>query len=317
MVLYNCTHCNYSTYLKANFNRHKNTKKHRNKIESLADNTKEEGVMNQNEPAMNQNEPAMNQNEPAKRTKMNQNEPAMNQNEPIDNKKSFKCQFCECRFNTQPSLRRHEKYRCKENPDFIDKLIFTKNNKIKTLLSDKDNLEKDKEKLKLHNEKLESEKKELFKQVSKLLDKVGDTNIQNNIILNSYGNEDLSHITNTLKTELLGMPYGAIPKMIEAIHFNDQKPENKNILLPNKKENLVKIFQGDKWVYKNKNDTISDLVDSKYTIIDEHYEGIDNKKMPITIKTTFTKFKKIYEAGDEEMIANLRKQCELVLLNNR
>ena len=154
--------------------------------------------------------------------------------------------------------------------------------------------------------------------MSKLLDKVGDTNIQNNIILNNYGNEDLSHITNTLKTELLGIPYGAIPKMIEAIHFNDEKPENKNIVLPNKKENLVKIFQGDKWIYKNKNDTITDLVDSKYTIIDDHFEEMTNQpNVGPAIKTTFTKFKKIYEDGDEEMVANLRKQCELVLLNNR
>jgi hypothetical protein len=43
--------------------------------------------------------------------------------------------------------------------------------------------------------------------------------------------------------------------MIEAIHFND---ENKNILLPNKKENLVKVYEGNKWV------------DSKYNIIDDH-----------------------------------------------
>ena len=32
---------------------------------------------------------------------------------------------------------------------------------------------------------------------------VGGLNIQNNIILNNYGNEDLSHITNTLKTGML------------------------------------------------------------------------------------------------------------------
>ena len=82
--------------------------------------------------------------------------------------------------------------------------------------------------------------------------------------------------------------------MIEAIHFNDEKPENKNIMIPNKKENLVKIFQGNKWVYKNKDATISDLVDSKYTLIDEHYEEMDRQGVPQVIKTKFTKFKKYY-----------------------
>ena len=104
--------------------------------------------------------------------------------------------------------------------------------------------------------------------------------------------------------------------MIEAIHFNDEKPENKNILLPNKKDNLVKVFEGDKWIYKNKNDTITALVDSKYNIIDDHYDDSE-ESLPPPVKTTFTKFRKIYEDGDEEMVANLRKQCELVLLNNR
>ena len=46
--------------------------------------------------------------------------------------------------------------------------------------------------------------------------------------------------------------FKSVPKLIEEIHFNDEKPENKNIMIPNKKENLVKVFQGDKWIYKNK-----------------------------------------------------------------
>ena len=300
MPLYNCEICNFSSKIKQHFERHKNTKKHRNNVLAQNNESKEIGVMNQNEPKMNQNEPVILPNNP----QMNQNEPAMNQ-------KTVKCRFCESRFKTQASCRRHEIHRCRDNPDFIDKLLDAKNSKIKTLKENNENLEE-------LNQKLEAEKKELYQQVSKLLDKVGDTNIQNNIILNNYGNEDLSHITNTLKTELLGIPYGAIPKMIEAIHFNDEKPENKNIVLPNKKENLVKIFQGDKWIYKNKNDTITDLVDSKYTIIDDHFEEMNSQpNVGPAIKTTFTKFRKIYEDGDEEMVANLRKQCELVLLNNR
>ena len=88
------------------------------------------------------------------------------------------------------------------------------------------------------------EKTQLYSQVATLLDKVGNTtNIQNNIILNNYGNEDLSHITDKLKTELLKIPFCAIPKMIEAIHFNDEKPENKNIVIPIKKRIWLKYFK--------------------------------------------------------------------------
>ena len=66
-----------------------------------------------------------------------------------------------------------------------------------------------------------------------LLDKVGNTtnNYTQNIQLNSYGNEDITHITDKLKNEMLKLPFTAIPRMIEEIHFNNDKPENKNIEL--------------------------------------------------------------------------------------
>jgi hypothetical protein len=250
------------------------------------ENSLQNKVMSQNEPIMSQNEPIMSQNEPI----MSQNEPIMSQE---INK--YKCDFCEIYFKTHANKRKHEIHRCKENPNFMDKMIKIKNNKIKNL---------------------EKEKKELCKKVSMLLEKVGDTNIQNNIILNNYGKEDLSHITDAIKTALLKIPYGAIPKLIEKVHFNDAKPENKNIMLPNKNENLVKVFVGDKWVYKDKTETITNLVDSKYMIIDDHFED-NNNKLPRYISREFIKFKKYYDDSDKDMVENLKKDCELVLLNNR
>ena len=297
MTLYNCNHCIFSTKLKGDYRRHIKSNKHRNKLIKFGITLEEKGLIIQNNPPIIQNNPPI-----------IQNNPLIIQNNP-PNGLNYKCDFCEKTFTMHLNKRRHEIHRCRDNPDFVDKIINAKNSKIKNLQKDKESLEKDKE-------KLEKDKKELYKQVSKLLDKVGDTtNIQTNLILNNYGNEDLSHITDKLKTKLLNMPYDAIPKMIEAIHFNNDKPENKNIMLPNKKENLVKIFQGDKWVYKNKDDTITELVDRKYNILDDHYEEIYSEDA--NIKTTFTKFRKFYDEGDAEMIESLKKECEIVLLNNR
>jgi hypothetical protein len=312
MPLYKCECCNYSTKIKGQLARHEKSKKHRNKLIEIGMIPKETDHIIQNNQKIIQNNQKIIQNNPLIESKIIQNNH-------FTIKKVYKCDFCPKTFSLHSNKRRHEIHRCKENPDFIDKLIDDKNSKIKTLQKDKEKWQQEKELWQKDKEKLEKEKAELYKQVSTLLEKVGDTtNIQNNIILNNYGKEDLSHITDSLKNELLKIPYGAIPKMIEAIHFNDEKPENKNIMIPNKKENLVKIFQGDKWVYKNKSETISDLVDSKYTIIDEHYEEQNsNDHLEPQVKTTFTKFRKFYDEEDAEMVERLKKECELVLLNNR
>ena len=82
----------------------------------------------------------------------------------------------------------------------------------------------------------------------------------------------MSHITDSMKKQLLKGPYGMIPKLIEAVHFNDDKPENKNIVLPNKKDNKIKVYTDNKWIYKNKKDVISTLVDKNYHDLDTHYD---------------------------------------------
>ena len=164
----------------------------------------------------------------------------------------------------------------------------------------------------------ENEKKELRKNIELLLNKVGHTTINNtqNIQLNSYGNEDLSHITDQLKTQLLKGPYSMIPKLIKEVHFNENKPENKNILLTNKNDNKVKVFSGTKWIYKNKNETIDKLVDGKYFILDSHFENMIDK-LNNSNKNIYDNFRSMIDSGDRKIIEQIKQDCELVLLNNR
>ena len=199
-------------------------------------------------------------------------------------------------FSSFEHKRRHELHRCKKNNSIIKSKINT----------------------------LEKDKKELQKTIHKLIDKTGNTTINNikstqnqqqNIKLNNYGSEDLSHITDFFKTNLLSLPHGMIPKMIEAVHFNNDKPENKNILLPNKKDNKMKVFSGDKWVYKDKNETINDLMDGKYFIMDTHYETVCNtsdKNLNL-----YKRFQELFDERNKILLDAQKTECELLLLNNR
>ena len=107
-----------------------------------------------------------------------------------------------------------------------------------------------------------------------------------------------------------------IPKLIEQVHFNDEYPENKNIALTNSRDNKIKVFSDNKWIYKDKEETINDLVDGKYYILDAHYEQV-NDSLESDSRTNFVKFKEYFNSEDKEFVNKLKKDCELVLLNNR
>jgi hypothetical protein len=307
-----CSFCNYSTDLKGNYKKHIQTKKHGVAIQKLQKKTEENGNVIQKEPKKGQKMAKKSQKEPKKSEKklqiLIQKEPKKSEKTTIQN--SLICSFCEKSFSSISNRRRHELHRCKKNNNTTDLLLDEKNKLIKKL---------EKEKQEIYNN-AEKDKVNLYKQISELIEKVGDTTINQtqNINLNNYGTEDISHIISNFKNRFLKLPYGAIPKMLEVIHFNDSKPENKNIVLPNKNENMVKIFMNNKWVYKDKNEAILDLVDKKYMLMDAQYELLDLKNNDDNyIEKTYTKFKSYYEDGDKELVDRLKKECEMVLLNNR
>ena len=310
MVVYNCELCNYNTKLKTDYNKHIRTKKHIKKIEEIGGNEKElksNEIMSQKEPLMSQNEPQMSQKEPSE----------------------FQCIYCFQEFSTKANLRRHELHRCKEYLDY--KALYKKEKKetFKVRLEAEKEKElimkewmKDIKKInsewgKIRNE-WQNEKKDLYKKIEKLIDKAGDTT-NNNIILNNYGKENIDHIDYKYISNIFKeykAPGQMIIKVIKDVHFNDQVPENKNIQYPNKNENKVKVFKEGKWMYEDKNDTINDLVDSKYIIIDTHYDEYREELNNIA-QYKYDKFRSGYDNNNEQILNNLRKDCEYLLLNNR
>tara|TARA_Y100000389_G_C17426088_1_gene499628 strand:+ start:101 stop:856 length:756 start_codon:yes stop_codon:yes gene_type:complete len=208
------------------------------------------------------------------------------------------CLVCNTEFSTKSNLNRHRNKNCSGTK-------VSETDIYKTMLL---------EQQKVFNE----ERKLIYNHIDNLLKRVGNTTINqtNNIQINSYGNEDLSHITDTLKTQLLTIPYGMIPKLIEYVHFSSDKPENKNIVLANKNDNKIKIFSQGKWIYKNKSETINNLVDEKYYLLDTHF---DSTKGRLDTKTVlkYDNFRKEYDSNTDELLKKLKKDCELTLLNNR
>ena len=289
MPTYICNICNFSTKLKPHYSRHLNTQKHKRNF-SLSNTTMVKNdetciIFDHNLTIFDHN---------------------LTTNDHNLTTKKFLCEFCGKSLSTKGHLKRHIKQYCSKKKVPIQPKAETEI--LKNLLTEQ-------------QEMFDKERKNLYKQMDKLLDKVGNTtniqsNIKNTIHLNSYGNEDMSHITDLLKNDLIKIPFEMIPKMIEAVHFNEEKPENNNISLSNIRDNKVKIYSDKGWVYKDKCETIIDLVSEKYFLLDNFYEN-NNKMIELNSKNNYVKFRDFFNTEDKEFVASLKKKCELVLLNNR
>jgi hypothetical protein len=146
-------------------------------------------------------------------------------------------------------------------------------------------------------------------------------NITNNntININNYGSENLKHLRSKDFAGLLNGIYGAVPKLIEKIHFDPKHPENQNIKFTNKKLPYLKIMKDDKWQLVHKKHELLDLIDNKcYMLKEKYYAILEKKKYNITEvqRDKIEKFMKQYNEEDKKMMIDLIERTELMLLNN-
>ena len=139
-------------------------------------------------------------------------------------------------------------------------------------------------------------------------------NITNNIIIKNYGDENIQ-LSNSYLNGLLKGVYGAIPKLIQIIHFNNKIPENSNIRITNKKLPYAEIRKNDKWEILDKEELIELLVDDKYYTLEDYYNEMDKSNLTEYQIDTIETFKNKYNSSNEELMKTLKKKTELVILN--
>ena len=309
MVSYDCKKCKYSTKYKYDFNKHLKTKKHR----------VNENPIQQNENTYDKNIQKHPQNIHKHPQNIHKHPQNIHKHPDI-----YNCEYCQESFTNFSNKRRHELHRCKENTNVSNSIITKQENQIKKLEKEKENQIKKLEKaMEKQCKEMETQKKEMAKQIELLLTKVGNnyTTINNtntnNIQLNNYGSEDLTHITDALKTYLLRIPFGAIQRLIEKIHFNKEKPENINLMITNKRDNKISVYEDGKWVYRNKKKTIQRLIDNKYYILDDHYNDIPDEELSDFNHTNYKSFREKIDESDKQLLEQLYEDVEIIILNKQ
>jgi hypothetical protein len=247
-----------------------------------------------------------------------ENELEINMELCIQNKK---CNHCDKIFSKQYNLIRHITNIC----FFVIKLNDRKNK----LLDEKKNLMDEKNNLimKIENENLRKMVLDLLKKRSP---NINITNINNNnnnnnnkvinnnlnVQINSFGNESLTHITNNDYKKFLSGFFPGFIKFIEKVHFDDNVPENHNISITNLKSKYIHIYDNDKWMSKEKNETIDTFIAKKYNILANKLDELEeNNIIDEKVIEKFNRFTQNYQ--DKEAQKNTKNDIIMMIYNNK
>ena len=227
-MLYKCQRCNKEFNQKSNYNSHLNRKNPCKNTNIIVDTNT--NIINNIIPNLAETIPNL-----------------------AENNNVFYCKLCNKKFTTHSALSRHTKDRCKENKIMIELKNIKEDNKK---LTEKINI-------------LEQENELLKKQII-LLPKTSiqnQTNIENqnnmtqinNITIN-FGDEDMSKLTEEEILTSLKSLSKCFQTFVKTVHLNSRLPEYNNILINNMRSNYGYVIEDNKFITKDKNQIIAELI---------------------------------------------------------
>jgi hypothetical protein len=241
------------------------------------------------------------------------------------------CLFCTKTFLNKTNMLRHINNSCdKKNQRVNEKnILIEEKNK---LLGEKNNIIEEQKKQvtertkQAKEQERDNEIKILKEMMMKLLEKQPiQNNITNNntinqtnnvIMINSFGKEDLSHISLQDYKHYLNTYFNGFIKFIEKVHFDESVPENHNICITNLKSKDIKVYDGDKWIAKSKTDVIDKFLRKKLNIlIDKCEELEETEDISEQIIDNFNEFQENYREDDAKK--NTKDDVILMIYNNK
>ena len=191
---------------------------------------------------------------------------------------NFNCKYCSKPFTCKNAMYRHSKHRCDKNKEDVKDLVINlQNEKIKQL------------ELQLEN------KKHLN----------GQNQIDN---LLPYQNTDISHLIDEDFIQCVNQP-NCVKHLIEKIHFNPAKPENRNVYISNLKDKYMIIYDGT-WKTEHKTELNKIYYDKEYII----REWLENDKYP-ELKQKFMKYLRKIE--NDETLNQMKEEIKLMMYNQK
>ena len=239
-------------------------------------------------------------------------------------KDNITCEHCKSTFTRIDSLRKHNN-RCKIKNNEDNKLKH-ENEQLKEIV---EKVKKEKEEMKQDIELLKKQMLEIMNKQNKIhpktLTKI-NKQLNNNTIINNnniniiqLGGESLDTLFNkNQQLDVLSKRYKCLEYLVKQIHFNDNYPQFKNILITNTQNNIGYRYDKNenKFIAIDKNELLDDVITERMGDIENFYDNqlqyLDSRTKDIIhcfIDKMSDKNEKYYE--------HKMKDIKLVIYNNR
>ena len=229
---------------------------------------------------------------------------------------TIECKYCEKTFKHHSSLLKHIKYTCKKNKDEdLNELVRLLNEQNQEMKVQNEIKDKQNEALLLQMDKMQ-------RQIDKLTSKLQIQNIHNNnsnntinynIKLLNYNQTDYSHLTEQDYVKCIKDCNYCVKSLIEKVHFNEDKPENKNIYISNIKNKYIMMYKNNKWQIVSRKNQLDDLYDYNEVMLENWYDEYKDK-YPEMIRS-FERYLK--NKDDDNLLNDVKDEILLMLYNNR
>jgi hypothetical protein len=289
-IIYKCEICNKQFKFNSLYLKHKNKKNPCQPVD-INNNVLEKKNKINNEQVNIINEPMINlDNKEIDEKKDNVVNNINNQKDNVVNninnqkdKQKYKCELCNTEFKFKSFYEIHKNNNCKVHKDLI-----SQQQKYRELINKLKNnteiatLKEEIKKLKEENNKIViADNNKDAKNINITNNKITNNLTNNNlhIHLNSFGKEDLSHITDEDYRRYINTIYIGLVSFIKHIHCSEEKPSICNIYLEDVKSKSIKIFQDNEWLLKDTNEILTQLKDDKLNILDKKVDELKDDKL--------------------------------------
>lgn len=170
-------------------------------------------------------------------------------------------------------------------------------------------------------------------QIKTLIDKVGTapTYVQNinnkientlhqanfqQININAYGKENMEYITLNDMCQLMTQPKACLPKFIELLHYDENHPENHNVILESIKNNMIKILRdNNRWAYQVFEKFVEQFTLEKYDQLYDLFLDYDSKTdIDEILKDKFEKWADRFDNEDSHIRKKAEEDVKLALI---